>query len=42
MNRNKESHREFPVIHDIPLRCVVTYNRLPLKTYYAREVMGVI
>ena len=34
MNRNNESHREFPVIHDISLRCVVTYNRLSFNTYY--------
>ena len=39
---HKGSHREFLVKHVMPLRRVVIYNRLPLKTYYAREVMGAI
>ena len=38
----KNSHREFLVKHDMPLRCVVIYNKFPFKTYYAREVMGAI
>ena len=39
---NKESHKEFPVKHDMLLRFVVICNRLLFNTYYAREVWGAI
>ena len=39
---NKESHKEFPVKHDMLLRFVVICIRLPFNTYYAKEVRGAI